>query len=137
MVYMTNTENYQIPLQNIVTRLAWLYRFDYAIVDGHDVFTGVSHDPCDLIYLCSTERTSITSKAFQRLVTEMFAQAALYGCIDVFFQPQKRLKEYSFPADYVRPLNYPYSEVYKSGNKTLCIDSQALHGLNINDSLAN
>jgi len=67
----------------------------------------------------------------------MFAQAALFGCVDIFFQLQKILKEYPFPSEFVRPLNYPYSDVYEGGQKRLYIDPQALEGLDLNEPMLN
>jgi len=56
VVYMANPANFQSQIQSIITKLAWLYRFDYAIADGHQVFTEMpDNHPCDLIYLRSTE----------------------------------------------------------------------------------
>lgn len=133
VVYIANANNFQIPIQNLVSQMAWLYRFDYAVVNGHQIFNEAPNEACDLIYFRSTELTRISSKKFQQLVTEMFVEASLYGCIDVFFQFQKNLKQYPFPSDYIRPLNYPYSDVYKNGNKILHIDSKALPELDANE----
>ena len=135
VVYMANPANFQSPIQSIITKLAWLYRLDYAIADGQKIFPELpSNNPCDLIYLRSTEQTSISAKAFKKMVDDMFAQAALFGCVDVFFQLQKSLKGYPFPNDFVRPLNYPYSEVYEDGQKRLYIDSLVLEGLDVKDN---
>lgn len=135
VVYMANPVNFQSPIQSIITKLAWLYRLDYAIVDAHRVVSELPDDkPCDLIYLRATQHTNISAKVFQQLVNQMFAEAALFGCVDVFFQLQKSLKEYPFPADFVRPLNYPYSDVYQDEKKTLYIDPQVLEGLNLEDN---
>ena len=137
VVYMSNPVNFQAPVQNIMRNLAWLYRLEYSIVDGYEVFPEVTNHPCDLIYLRATEHTSITPKALQELVTGMFAQGTLFGCVDIFFQLQKVLKDYPFPGEYIRPLNYPYSDVYNGGTKKLYIDPQALEGLDFDNSLAN
>jgi len=135
VVYMANPANFQSPIQSIITRLSWLYRLDYSIADAHQVVAELPDDKlCDLIYLRATEHTVISAKVFQQLVNQMFAEAALFGCVDIFFQLQKSLKEYPFPADFVRPLNYPYSEVYEDGKKRLCIDPQALQDLDVTDS---
>lgn len=134
VVYMANQANFQSPIQAIITKLAWLYRLDYSVADGHQVFTELPDEkPCDLIYLRATKHTSISAKAFQQLVNQMFSQAALFGCVEVFFQLQKNLNEYPFPDDFVRPLNYPYSEVYEDGHKRLCIDPVVLQDLDVSD----
>lgn len=141
VVYVANPVNFQSPLQSIITKLAWLYRFDYSISDGRKVFSDLPNDkPCDLIYLRATKHTSISAKVFQQLVNQMFSEAALFGCVDIFFQLQKNLKEYPFPDNFVRPLNYPYSDVYQNGEKRLCIDPQALEDLDLkanNDTMLN
>lgn len=140
VVYMANPANFQSPIQSIISKLAWLYRLDYAIADGHEVFTELPDDhPCDLIYLRATKDTSVSAKAFKQLVDQMFTQATLFGCVDIFFQLQKNLKEYPFPDDFVRPLNYPYSDVYEGGQKRLCIDPLALVDLDVkeNDTMLN
>lgn len=137
VVYMTNPVNFQAPVQSIMRHLAWLYRLEYSIADGHEVFSEATDYPCDLIFLRATEHTSITSKAFQQLVTDMFAQGTLFGCVDIFFQLQKVLKDYPFPSEYIRPLNYPYSDVYNGSTKKLYVDPQALQGLDLDNSLAN
>ncbi|WP_285009630.1 hypothetical protein [Pedobacter faecalis] len=138
VVYMTNPANFQIPIQNIIRHLAWLYHLEYSIVDGNEVFPeGAVDRPCDMIYLRSTKHTSITSKGFQQLVNSMFDQGALFGCVDIFFQLQKKLKDYPFPNVFIRPLNYPYSNVYNGREGKLYIDPQALKDLNVEDSFVN
>lgn len=130
VVYMANRANFQSPIQSIITKLAWLYRLDYAVIDGHQVFPESPDDnPSDLIYLRATEYTNISAKVFRDLVNQMFSQASLFGCVEIIFQLQKNLKEYPFPDDFVRPLNYPYSDIYEGGQKRLCVDPQALEGL--------
>ena len=57
VVYMGHIHNYQIPVQNIIAQLAWLYQLDYSIVDGDEVFPLVG-EPCDMIYFRSTGYTS-------------------------------------------------------------------------------
>lgn len=133
VVYMTNPNNFQMPIQNIMRQMAWLYRFDYAIVDSGQVFHEAQNERCDLIYFRSTEQTRITYKKFQQLMKEMFAQASLYGYVDLFFQLQKYLKNYPFPDNFVRPLNYPYSDIYNDSYKTLYIDPDSIHELGDKD----
>ena len=87
---MANRANFQSPIQIIITKLAGLYRFHYGIADGHQVFTELPDDHlCDLIYLRAIEYISIFAKAFQQLDNQMFAHAALFGCVDIFFQLQR------------------------------------------------
>ncbi|WP_443936838.1 hypothetical protein [Pedobacter sp. MW01-1-1] len=132
---MANPVNFQSPIQSIITKLAWLYRLDYSISDGREIFSDLPNDnPCDLIYLKATRHTSISAKDFQQLVNQMFSQAALFGCVDIFFQLQKSLKDYPFPSDFVRPLNYPYLEIYENSQKKLYIDPQALEDLDLNSN---
>jgi len=130
--YMANPNNFQSPIQNIIRQMAWLYRFDYAIANGNQIFDDATGTVCNLIYLRSTELTHISSKNFEKLVSDMFSQASLYWCVDVFFKLKKNLKQYPFPTGYIRPLNFPYSDVYNNGNKTLYIDPQALQELDAN-----
>ncbi|RZJ92300.1 MAG: hypothetical protein EOO20_02290 [Chryseobacterium sp.] len=140
VVYMANAVNFQSPIQSILIKLAWLYRLDYAIADGQQVFDELPDGrPCDLIYLRATQHTIVSAKVFQQLVNQMFAQASLFGCVDIFFQLQKNLNEYPFPDDFVRPLNYPYSDVYQGGQKKLYIDPSALEDLDVkpNDTMLN
>lgn len=134
VVYMGHVNNFQVPVQNIIAQLAWLYRLDYSIVDGDEVFPLVG-EPCDMIYFRSTEYTSITPKQFRQLVGDMFSQASLGGWVDVSFQLQKALKDYPFPADFIRPLNYPYPEIHQDGTAVLYIDPKALKNLKTSPDL--
>lgn len=106
IVYIANPVNFQSPIQRIITKRAWLYPFDYSISDGREVFSDLPSDTsCDLIYLRANKNTSTPAKAIQQLFNQMFLQAALFGCVYVFFQLQKNLKDYPFPNDFVRPLS--------------------------------
>ena len=124
-----NVNNFQIPMHSIFQQLAWLHRLEYAIVDGHHVFdiAEPTNDSSEIIYLRSTGLTRISAKDLKRSILNMFKDSipASEG-IDVFFQMHKYLPKFPFPSDYTTPLNYPYVEINKGGQKSLFIYKEVL-----------
>lgn len=120
-----NIINYRNPILSIIKNFAWLYRLDYNIDENSQVFGDTEsefHSTVDLIYFRSTDLTSIDLKKFQKLISDVFGHLnPLLGGIEVFYQLQKALREYPFPNEYIRPLNYPYLEFHKDGQNEIKI----------------
>ncbi|MDP3679737.1 MAG: hypothetical protein Q8R22_02750 [Flavobacterium sp.] len=128
-----NINNYRNPILSIIKNFAWLYRLDYKIDENSQVFGDTEsefHSTVDLVYLRSTELTSMDLKKFQKLILDVFGHLnPLLGGVEVFYQLQKALREYPFPSEYIRPLNYPYLEFYKDGQSEIKIPSDDLQRL--------
>ena len=118
-----NVNNYRNPIHSIIKNFAWLYRLDYKIDVDSQVFGDIESDfhlTVDLIYLRSSSETPIEAKAFRKLILDVFSHLNPFlGGVEVFYQLQKHLKEYPFPKNYIRPLNYPYLEIHKDGQSEI------------------
>ncbi|MBC7399814.1 MAG: hypothetical protein H7289_07690 [Mucilaginibacter sp.] len=127
----TNINNFQPPIFSLLKTLAWLHNLDYAIEPNSPAFY-VSHlelyGQSDLIYFRSTSDTQIDAKAFRKIISDIFyrSRAGMLQGAQVFYQLQKTLPQYPFPKDYIRPLNYPYLEVHKDGQTSVCTSFQEI-----------
>lgn len=122
-----NINNYQNPIQSIITNLAWLYRLEYSIDSGTNIFGNIENEMYqqpDIIYIRSTDETNISLKEFQNLIKTIF----LYNGsgVEVNYQVQKYLTQYPFPTSYIKPLNYPYLEVFENGKGEIKIPTDEL-----------
>ena len=118
-----NINNYRNPIHSILENFAWLYKLDYNIEANTQLFGETEselYSTVDLIYFRSTGLTPIPLKKFQKLISDVFVyESALLGGVEVFYQLQKHLREYPFPKEYIRPLNYPYVEYHKDGRSEI------------------
>lgn len=119
-----NSNNYRNPILTILKNFAWLYKLDYNIDVNTQAFGDIESDfysENDLIYFRSTDQTQIDLKKFQKIISEVFVYNPFLGGVEVGYQLQKALREYPFPKDFYRPLNYPYIEVHKGNQSELII----------------
>ncbi len=125
-------EKYRLLIVATLTNLACLYRLDYHFeIDKKNWKDGPDNWTSDLFYFRATEQTEIDGKAFRKLVGDIFSKATSFDFLnaEVFFQLQKELKHYPFPNEYVRPLNYPFAEHYKDGQKQLTVYADAIRAI--------
>lgn len=110
-------------IHSIFRNFACLYRIDYQIQENSQVFGDVESDlyaSTDLIYFRSNQNTQIDLKTLQKLIDQVFAyNNILIDGIEVYYQYQKYLREFPFPLDFYRPLNYPFVEHYKDNQFSL------------------
>lgn len=121
---------YRFNILELLKHIAAIYRLDYAISVNHE-FSGdndsteQSDDKFfgDLIYFRSNEYTRIERKDLRQTIDSMFCKvpSVFYEGVDVFTQLYKALKDFPFPANFYRPLNYPWIEHHKSSEKKLLI----------------
>jgi hypothetical protein len=133
-----NINNYQNPIHNILTNFAWLYRLDYSIDLDTKLFADALesnsyYSSTDILYFRSTDESDIELKAFQKLIKEVFKYNSKMGGVEVFYQIQKALKDYPFPHNFIRPLNYPYLEVFENGNGKIMIPEIELMQLDLTE----
>lgn len=117
-------------IHSIFTNLACLYKLDFYIEVNTPVFDDDSSDlyaTTDLIYFRSGQSTPIDRKTFQKLIDQVFAyNNILIDGIEVYYQYQKYLREFPFPKDFYRPLNYPYIEEHKDSQVKAVIPAAVL-----------
>ncbi|MDQ1164608.1 hypothetical protein [Flavobacterium sp. SORGH_AS_0622] len=129
-----NIYSYRNPIHDILTNFAWLYNLEYSIDPSTKLFTHLIEadsyyaDP-DIIYFRSTGESAIELKAFQKLIKDVFTYNPKMGGVEVGYQLQKVLKNYPFPLSYIKPLNYPYLEVFENGRGNIMIPEAELHQL--------
>lgn len=119
-----NVNNYRNPILTILKNFAWLYKLDYSIDVKSEVFENIEashYQNPDLIYFRSTDQTQIDLKKFQKIISDVFVYNPFFEGVEVLYQLQKALKEYPFPKDFYRPLNYPYIEMYKGSQSEIII----------------
>lgn len=134
-----NINNFQNPIHSILKNLAWLYRLDYSIDDDTRLFDDeIGDNPLysstDLIYFRSIDDSEIDLKGFQKIINDIFSYTNPFiSGVEVSYQMQKVLKEYPFPNSYIRPLNYPYLEVFENGKGNIMIPEIELMQLNLTE----
>lgn len=131
-----NKNNYQNPIQSILKNFAWLYRLDYSIDSNTKLFSNEIESNSyyaepDIIYFRSTDESEIELKAFQKLIKEVFKYNPKLCGVEVGYQLQSSLKKYPFPDSYIRPLNYPYLEVFENGKGNIMIPEIELMQLDL------
>jgi hypothetical protein len=131
-----NKNNYQNPIQSILKNFAWLYRLDYSIDSNTKLFSDEIESNSyyaepDIIYFRSTDESEIELKAFQKLIKEVFKYNPKLGGVEVGYQLQSASKKYPFPDSYIRPLNYPYLEVFENDKRNIMIPEIELMQLNL------
>ena len=127
---LNKANSYRFNILELLKRLASIYRLDYSIsvdhqfsceFDSDEQFVG--KDIVDLVYFRSNENSRIEKKDFRDTIDCIFRKvpSMFYEGVDVGAQLYKALKDYPFPADFYRPLNYPYIEHYEGSQKTTLI----------------
>ena len=127
---LKKANSYRFNLLELLKQLASVYRLDYAIsvdhqfsvdTDSDEQFSG--KDIVDLVYFRSNENSRIEKKDFRATIDCIFRKvpSIFYEGVDVFPQLYKVLKDFPFPTDFYRPLNYPYIEHYEDSQKTTLI----------------
>lgn len=106
---------------SVLKNFAWLYRLDFFIDEDTKVFgdiESVLYQTTDFVYFKSNEETKIDFKALKTIINQVFSyNDILLGGTEVFCQTQSVSREFPFPKDFYRALNYPYIEEHK-GNQT-------------------
>ncbi|AFL97401.1 hypothetical protein ACQ1P2_03910 [Ornithobacterium rhinotracheale] len=125
-----------LPIKNrgiihpILKSLALMHHLDYVIDKDSQTFLKEAMPTSslfDLVYFRSTENSRIERKQLKKVIELIFDHYnPLLGGVDVYCMYQKFLKTFPFPKSFVRPLNYPYAEVYENGSPTLCIWKEEL-----------
>ncbi|MEN5434130.1 hypothetical protein ABE545_10845 [Sphingobacterium faecium] len=126
-----NLNNFRPPLQSMIKHLAWLNNLEYSIQDDYAGFDTSEIDyiqTADMIFVRSTEHTTISARSLRKLLIDIFHsyQNWLTCPVEVFYQTQVGMKEHPFPQDYIRPLSYPYLEVHTEGQKKIYIPEEDL-----------
>ncbi len=125
-----NVNSYRFNILELLKHLASIYKLDYAISVDHpfpfdDNLSNqlVNKDIIDLIYFRSNKNTRIERKEFRKAIDSMFRKvpSIFYEGVDIGTQLYKVLKEFPFPTDFYRPLNYPWIEHHKDSQITLLI----------------
>lgn len=122
-----NINNYQNPIHSILKNLGWLYRLDYSIDANTRLFDdalreNTYYSSTDLIYFRSKDDSEIDLKRFQKIINEVFSYSnSVLSGVEVGYQVQRVLKDYPFPDNFIRPLNYPYLEVFENGKGDIMI----------------
>ncbi|MBP4139159.1 hypothetical protein [Flavobacterium geliluteum] len=130
-----NINNYQNPIHSILKNFAWLYKLDYSIDSNTKVFDNIDIDSSfyssiDLIYFRSSAESTIDLKGFQKIIKDVFSYSNPFiSGVEVLYQIQKHLKEYPFPNNFIRPLNYPYLEIFEYGKSEIKIPKNDLDDL--------
>lgn len=138
-----NINNYQNPIHSILKNFAWLYRLDYHIDSDTKVFDNIDVDSSfysssDIIYFRSNDESNIDLKGFQKIIKDVFAYSNPFiSGVEVLYQIQKYLNEYPFPNNFIRPLNYPYLEVFENGKSEVYIPEDDLKDLLPNSKIYN
>ena len=126
----TNPDSYRDFILGLLKNLATLYRLDYAITLDYpfaaevDSFGKNDHkDKSDLAYYRSNEHSQVSKKEFRSIVDCMFCKAPSWFSEGVEIWPQlyKFLKDFPFPTEFYRPLNYPWVEHHVGSQKKLLI----------------
>jgi len=138
IVYYNTPETTKLNRYNIVEllkHLASIYRLDYAISVEHH-FSDVDNSSeesadkfiYDLIYFRSNEYTRIERKVLRRVIDCTFREvpSEFYEGVEVGTQLYRALKDFPFPTDFYRPLNYPWIEHHKDSQKKLLIYSDVI-----------
>lgn len=125
-----NPINYRTPIISILKDFSILYKLDYNIDVDCELFKQFDLDTLDhvdLAYFRSTDLTEIELKKFQKLILETFSHLnPFYHGVGVSYQLQKHLKDFPFPSEFHRPLNFPYIEFHKDGQIDLKLFADAL-----------
>ncbi len=134
-----NINNFQNPIHSILKNIAWLYRLDYFIDDDTRLFDDELRDnplysSTDLIYFRSMDDSEIDLKAFQKIIKELFSYSNPFiNGVEVNYQIQKVLNQYPFPDSFIRPLNYPYLEIFENGKGKIMIPEIQLLQLDLTE----
>jgi len=127
-----NANSYRFNILELLKHLASIYRLDYAISVEHlfstDIeLSGQSDDKFiyDLIYFRSNENSRIEKKELRDAIDCLFRRvpSPFFEGVAVMTQRYKVLKEYPFPTDFYRPLNYPWIEHHSDSQKKLLINA--------------
>jgi hypothetical protein len=125
-----NANCYRVDILALLRHLASIYKLDYAISEAHQFpsesgLTGQDDDTSivDLAYFRSNENSRVDKKEFRSVIDCMFGKvpSPFFEGVEICTQLYKALAEYPFPSDFFRPLRYPYVEIHKDSQKTLCI----------------
>jgi hypothetical protein len=126
----TNANSYRFNILELLKHLASIYRLDYAISVEHQYSSNPDSykQPdekyiFDLVYFRSNENSRIEKKELRTTIDCMFRTVpSLFSeGVDVGTQLYKALKDFPFPTDFYRPLNYPWIEHHKGHQKKLLI----------------
>jgi len=122
--------SYRFYILELLKNLASIYKLDYSISIDHK-FPSVDNtlkdidykSTCDLIYIRSNEYSRIKRKEFRKAIDSVFCKvpSPFYGGVDIGTQLYKALKEYPFPKDFYRPLDYPWIERHEGSKKKLFV----------------
>jgi hypothetical protein len=124
----TNANRFYIL--ELLKNLASIYKFDYAISKNHKFppvpdFPEISVDQihADLVYFRSNEYTRFERKEFRAIIDCMFSKipSEFDEGFEIFPQLYKNLKDFPFPTEFYRPLNYPWIEHHNDSQKKLLI----------------
>ena len=132
---LEKANSYRFNILELLKQLASVYRLDYAIsidyqfsvdADLAEQFSG--KDIVDIVYFRSNENSRIEKKDFRTTIDCIFRKvpSIFHEGVDVWTQQYKALKNFPFPTDYYRPLNYPWVEHYEDSQKTILVYSDAL-----------
>lgn len=132
---LKKANSYRFNLLELLKQLASVYRLDYAIsvdyqfsvdTDSDEQFSG--KDIVDLVYFRSNENSRIEKKDFRATIDCIFRKvpSIFYEGVDVGTQLYKVLKDFPFPTDYYRPLNYPWVEHYEGSQMTTLVYLEAV-----------
>ncbi len=122
--------SYRFNILELLKQLASVYRLDYSISVDHQFAYDfdleeqfVGKDIVDLVYFRSNENSRIEKKDFRATIDCIFRKvpSILFEGVDVGTQLYKVLKDYPFPTDFYRPLNYPWVEHYEDSQKTTLV----------------
>ncbi|MEZ5106814.1 MAG: hypothetical protein R2757_20080 [Draconibacterium sp.] len=129
-----NAKSYRFNILELLKHLASIYRLDYSITVDHQTSSdtdssGQSDDTCiyDLIYFRSNENSRLEKKYFRETIDCTFRKvpSAFFEGVDIWTQLYKDLKNFPFPTDFYRPLNYPWIEHHTDSQKKLLIYADA------------
>lgn len=121
---------YRFNLLELLKHLASIYKLDYAIRVDHQFSCEAdsSEQPdhksiFDLVYLRSNQYTRIQKKDFRETIDCMFrtVPSPFFEEVEVSTQDYKLLKAFPFPAEFYRPLAYPFAEHHIGSHKKLLI----------------
>lgn len=121
---------YRFNLLEVFKNLASIYRLDYAF--DIDYFGQSSNNESeaidDLIYFKSNMNTRVEKKELHTIINCMFKNvpSAFWEGVEVGIQLYKSLKDFPFPSEFYRPLNYPWVEYYQGAQKKLMVSTDAV-----------
>ncbi|HET6558030.1 MAG TPA: hypothetical protein VFG54_11995 [Prolixibacteraceae bacterium] len=120
-------DHYRFDILQILKHLSSIYRLDY-VISVELLFPSVTdltepyfhESTADLIYFRSNKNSVIGVKEFRKIIGDIFRTGAWssYGGVDIFIQVYKALKQYPFPSNFYRPVEYPFIEFHQGSKIT-------------------